>query len=100
MPAKPSAVRVVALISGAGRAWRYTMYLEIHRWKHVSRSFRFIRDLRYPAPPSDPGPAFRCGRLFVCSAVAPTVFARRRPDGVRRRRGHRRGGPRRPVAAG
>ena len=33
---RPLAVRVVAAISGAAWVWSwYTVYLEIHRWKHV-----------------------------------------------------------------
>ena len=40
-------ILVVAVISGAAWVWSWrTMYLEIHRWKHVTRSFRFN-----PGPP-------------------------------------------------
>src|SRR6476659_5927340 len=64
---RPLAVRVVAAISGAAWVWSwYTMYLEIHRWKHVTPSFRFNpRDRdpghHHPAPPGLPLKV-----LFVC----------------------------------
>jgi len=38
------------------------MYLEIHRWKPVTRSFRFNR------------PGLPLKVPFVCSVVAPLVF--------------------------
>ena len=72
---RPLAVRVVAAISGAAWVWSwYTMYLEIHRWKHVPL---------VPVQPetADPGhhhpaparPSAQ-GGLFVCSVAAPLVF--------------------------
>ena len=63
---RPLAVRVVAAISGAAWVWSwYTMYLEIHRWKHVPP---------VPVQPetADPGhhirprPGLPLKVLFVC----------------------------------
>jgi len=60
---RPSVILVVAVISGAAWVWSWrTMYLEIHRWKHVTRSFRFNR------------PGLPLKVPFVCSVVAPLVF--------------------------
>ena len=66
----------MAVISGAVWIWSwYTMYLEIHRWKHVSRSFRFLPGPPLPGTTIRPSAGLPLRALFVCSAVAPTAFA-------------------------
>ena len=73
---RPLAVRVVAAISGAAWVWSwYTMYLEIHRWKHVTRSFRFNPPPPIPGTSIQPRPGLPLRSLFVCAAGAPLVFA-------------------------
>ena len=72
---RPSAIRVVAAISGAAWVWSWrTMYLEIHRWKHVTRSFRFNPPPPIPGANIRPRPGLPLRALFVCSAAAPMVF--------------------------
>ena len=72
---RPPTVRVVAVISGAAWVWSWrTMYLEIHRWKHVTRSFRFNPGPAIPGTNIRPKPGVPLKALFVCSAVAPVVF--------------------------
>ncbi len=75
MLSRPSANRALAAISGTMWVWSwYTMYLEIHRWKHVTRSFRLN------PPPPIPGTGIRARPglplkvLYVCAAGAPPVF--------------------------
>ena len=69
---KPSAITVVAVISGAGWVWSWrTMYLEIHRWKHVTRSFRFNPGPPIPGTNIRPRPGLPLKALFVCFAAAP-----------------------------
>ena len=71
----PSACRVVAAISGAAWVWSwYSMYLEIHRWKPVTRSFRFNPGPPIPGTTSRPRPGLPLKVLFVCSVAAPLVF--------------------------
>jgi len=85
-PARSSAVTVLAVTSAIAWAWSwYTMYLEIHRWKHVTRWFRFN------PPPVIPGMVSpRAGlplrALFVCAAAAPPVFGATVSAAVARRR--------------
>jgi len=44
---RPAAIRAVAAVRSVAWVWSwYTMYLEIHRWERVTRSFRFN-----PGPP-------------------------------------------------
>ncbi len=72
--ARPSALRVMAAISAIAWVWSwYTMYLEIHRWKHVTRSFRFNPPPAIPGMPT-PRPGLPLRALFVCAAAAPVVF--------------------------
>ena len=72
---RPSAMQVVAVTSGAAWVWSwYTMYLEIHRWKHVTRSFRFNPPPPIPGTNIRPRPGRPLQALFVCSAAAPMVF--------------------------
>jgi len=66
---------VVAAISGAAWVWSwYTMYLEIHRWKHVTPSFRFNPVPPIPGTTIRPRPGLPLKVLFVCSVAAPLVF--------------------------
>ena len=75
-PARSSANRVVAVISGAAWVWSwYTMYLEIHRWRHVTRSFRFNPGPPIPGTTIRPRPGLPLKALFVCAAGSPAVFA-------------------------
>ena len=51
------------------------MYLEVHRWKNLTKSFRFN-----PGPPLAgatirPRPGLPLRALFVCAALSPPVFA-------------------------
>ena len=72
---RSSAIRAAAAIGGAVWAWSwYTMYLEIHRWKHVTRSFRFNPPPPIPGANIRPRPGLPLRALFVCSAAAPMVF--------------------------
>src|SRR6476659_5318248 len=72
---RPSAVLVVAVISGAAWVWSWrTMYLEIHRWKHVTRSFRFNPGPPIPGTNIRSRPGLPLKFLFVCFAAAPMVF--------------------------
>ena len=72
---RPLAVRVVAAISGAAWVWSwYTMYLEIHRWKHVTPSFRFNPGPPIPGTTIRARPGLPLKVLFVCAAAAPLVF--------------------------
>ena len=73
---RPTAIRVFAVISGAAWVWSwYTMYLEIHRWKHVTRSFRFNPGPPIPGTKILPRPGLPLRALFLCAASAPVVFA-------------------------
>ena len=73
---RPSAMQVVAVTSGAAWVWSwYTMYLEIHRWKHVTRSFRFSPPPPIPGTSIQPRPGLPLRAMFVCAAGAPVVFA-------------------------
>lgn len=75
-PARSSARRVVAVISGAAWVWSwYTMYLEVHRWKHLTKSFRFKPGPPLPGTTIRPRPGLPVKALFVCAAVSPAVFA-------------------------
>ena len=75
-PARSSAHRVVAVISGAVWAWSwYTMYLEVHRWKHLTTSFRFNPGPPIPGTTIRPRPGLPLKALFVCAAGSPAVFA-------------------------
>ncbi len=75
MPRRPSAGRTLAAISGTLWAWSwYTMYLEIHRWKHITRSFRFNPPPPIPGTGIQPRPGFPLKVLYVCAAGAPPVF--------------------------
>ena len=69
-------MQVVAVISGAAWVWSwYIMYLEIHRWKHVTCSFRFNPPPPIPGTSIRPRPGLPLRALFVCAAGAPVVFA-------------------------
>ncbi len=71
----PSVIRVVAAISGAAWVWSWrTMYLEIHRWKHVTPSFRFNPGPPIPGTNVQPKPGLPLKGLFICSATAPMFF--------------------------
>ena len=73
---RSSAIRAAAAIGGAVWAWSwYAMYLEIHRWKHVTRSLRFNPGSPIPGTPNRPRPGLPLRSLFVCAAGAPAVFA-------------------------
>ena len=86
---RPSAMQVVAVISGAAWVWSwYTMYLEIHRWKHVTRSFRFNPPPPIPCTSIRPRPGLPLRALFVCAAGAPVVFASAVAAGTACMRGH------------
>jgi len=75
MLSRPSTSRTLAAISGALWAWSwYIMYLEIHRWNHVTRSFRFNPPPPIPGTGIRPGPGLPLKALYVCAAGAPTVF--------------------------
>jgi len=81
MGARPAAICLVAAVSGIAWVWSwYTMYLEIHRWKHVSRSFRFN-----PGPPI---PGTTIPTQARPTAQNPLRVHRRCPSGFRRRRRH------------
>jgi hypothetical protein len=57
---RPPAMQVAAVISCAAWVWSwYTMYLEIHRWKHVTARSGSTRHRRSRAPASSPGPDIR-----------------------------------------
>lgn len=72
---RPRAVLVLSFISAVAWVWSwYTMYLEIHRWKHVTGSLRFN-----PGPPIAgttirPRPGLPLKALYACSICAPTVL--------------------------
>jgi len=86
---RPSAMQVVAVISGGAWAWSwYTMYLEIHRWKHVTRTFRFNPPPPIPCTSIRPRPGLPLRALFVCAAGAPVVFASAVAAGTACMRGH------------
>ena len=76
MRSRPAAVRALAVVSGAAWVWSwYTMYLEIHRWKHVTRSFRFNAPPPMPGTTIVPRPGLPLRFLYLCAAGAPAVFA-------------------------
>ena len=75
-PARFSAHRVVAVISGAAWVWSwYTMYLEVHRWKQLTKSFRFNPGPPIPGTTIRPRPGLPLKALLVCAAGSPAVFA-------------------------
>ena len=75
MGARPAAICVVAAVSGIAWVWSwYTMYLEIHRWKHVSRSFRFNPGPPIPGTTIRPKPGRPLKTLYACTVGAPVVF--------------------------
>jgi len=71
------------------------MYLEVHRWKNLTKSFRFN-----PGPPLAgatirPRPGLPLRALFLCAALSPPVFAtviaamaRTRAVALREKSGH------------
>jgi hypothetical protein len=72
--AKLLATRIM-VVSGAVWCWSwYTMYLEIFRWKHVTRTLRFN-----PGPPHPiygrPKLGIPLLVLFACFGTAPVVFS-------------------------
>jgi len=74
--ARSSAHRVVAVISGAAWVWSwYTMYLEVHRWKHLTGSLRFNPPPPIPGTTVRPRPGLPLRVLYVCAAGSPPVFA-------------------------
>ena len=75
MLSRSSTSRALAAISGILWAWSwYTMYLENHRWKHVTRSFRFNPPPPIPGAGIRPRPGLPLKALYVCAAGAPPVF--------------------------
>ena len=75
MLSRSSTSRALAAISGILWAWSwYTMYLENHRWKHVTRSFRFNPPPPIPGIGIRPRPGLPLKALYVCAAGAPPVF--------------------------
>jgi hypothetical protein len=86
-PARSSAIRVMAVISAIAWVWSwYTMYLEIHRWKHVTRTFRFNPPPPIPGTTIAPRPGLPLRALFVCAAAAPVMFAATVGGAIARRR--------------
>ena len=74
MITRDAAIRAAA-ISGILWAWSWhTMYLEIHRWKHVTRSFRFDPGPPVPGTTIRPKAGLPLKAVYVCSIGAPTVF--------------------------
>lgn len=74
--ASHSAPRVVAVISGAAWVWSwYTMYLEVHRWKHLTKSSRFNAGAPIPGTAIRARPGFALKALFVCAAGSPAAIA-------------------------
>jgi len=75
-PERSSAHRVVAVISGAAWVWSwYTMYLEVHRWNHLTTSLRFNPGPPIPGTTFRPRPGLPFKALYVCAAGSPPVFA-------------------------
>ena len=67
---------MVIVISAVAWVWSWrAMYLEIHRWKHVTRSFHFNPGPPIPGTDIRPRPGLPLRALFVCAAGAPAVFA-------------------------
>jgi hypothetical protein len=87
---RPSAMQVVAVISGAAWVWSwYTMYLEIHRWKHATRSFRFNPPPPIPGTSIRPRPGLSAeGTVRMRAGAAPVVFASAVAAGTACMRGH------------
>jgi hypothetical protein len=72
---RPSAIRAAVAVSGIAWVWSwYTMYLEIHRWRHVTRSFRFNPGPPIPGTSIRPKPGRPLKALYACSVGAPVVF--------------------------
>jgi hypothetical protein len=72
---RPGAVRVLCFISAIAWVWSwYTMYLEIHRWKHVTRSLRFNTGPPIAGTTIRPSPGLPLKALYACSVGAPTVL--------------------------
>jgi len=72
---RPGAVRVLSFICAIAWLWSwYTMYLEIHRWKHVTRSLRFNPGPPIPGTIIRPRPGLPLKALYACSIGAPTVL--------------------------
>ena len=68
-------IRAVAAVSGIAWVWSwYTMYLEIHRWKHGTRSFRFNPGPPIPGTTIRPKPGLPLKALYACTVGAPVVF--------------------------
>ena len=81
--ARPAAICVVAAVSGIAWVWSwYTMYLEIHRWKHVSRSFRFNPGPPIPGTTIRPKPGRPLKTLYACTVGAPVVFVAAAVTGI------------------
>ena len=51
------------------------MYLEVHRWKNLTKSFRFNPGPPIPGTQILPRPDLRLKALVVCAAGSPAVFA-------------------------
>ena len=72
---RTAAIRAVAAVSGIAWVWSwYTMYLEIHRWKHVTRSFRLNPPPPIPGTKIRPKPGLPLKALYACTVGAPMVF--------------------------
>ena len=92
MGARPAAICVVAAVSGIAWVWSwYTMYLEIHRWKHVSRSFRFNPGPPIPGTTIRPKPGRPLKTLNAWTVGAPVVFVGAAVTGIVRT--HRKSSP-------
>jgi len=75
MSSRPQRLRAAAAISGILWVWSWrTMYLEIHRWKHVTRSLRFNPGPPFPGTNIRPKPGRPLKALYVCSVGAPVAF--------------------------
>ena len=66
----------VAGVSAAVWVWSWTtMWLEVFRWKHVTRTLRFNPGPPIPGTDIRPKPGRPLLFLYLCCALAPAVFA-------------------------
>ena len=71
---KLSATRTLLVVSATVWCWSwYTMYLEIFRWKHVTRTLRINTPPPHPIF-GQPKPGVPLKVLFVCCGAAPAMF--------------------------